>query len=185
VNRQKVAAVVAALVLLPALVVGAILWDQQTSTNSKVEQNTDRAKAATQKADEAKRKVKVITQRIDGNPGKPGIQGPIGSRGPMGPQGLTGPQGPFGIPGALGSEGQQGEVGPIGPQGPPGADGAPGAEGPQGPEGPAGPPGPEGPPPTDQQVADAVAAYFATHSFTCSPEDPLNPLVLTCTVTPS
>lgn len=63
--------------------------------------------------------------------------------------------------GAPGPPGPQGPQGPAGEQGPPGSEGAPGSTGAPGPAGAAGANGETGPGPSDEQLADAVAAYCA------------------------
>ena len=58
---------------------------------------------------------------------------------------------------------------PAGPAGAKGDEGDPGETGATGPQGDR---GEQGPPPTDEQVRTAVAAFFAAHTLTCTPEEP-------------
>jgi Collagen triple helix repeat (20 copies) len=70
-------------------------------------------------------------------------------------------------PAPAGPPGQSGPVGATGSPGAPGATGSPGEPGPSGIPGDAGPTGPPGPGPTDDQIAEAVAAYVASYPLAC------------------
>ena len=58
------------------------------------------------------------------------------------------------------------------PAGPAGATGPQGEKGETGNTGPQGDRGEQGPPPSEEQVRAAVAAFFASHTLTCTPEGP-------------
>lgn len=108
---------------------------------------------------------------IQGDPGATGATGDTGATGATGPQGDPGPQGLPGVQGPQGDPGIQGDTGTQGPQGDPGATGAPGAN------------------PTQQQINDAVTAYFDAHPVLQGPAGPAGangkdgktPTSLTCT----
>jgi hypothetical protein len=138
-SRHKLVFLVAALVLLPALVIGAILLDRQSGTEQTASQSKTTAEQAKQKATKVEQQTIRITRVLQGK-SVPGLNGEAGQRGQPGPQG---PIGPFGVPGQSGTAGAQGspgengvngDPGPQGTQGDPGAQGDPGLTGPTGPE---------------------------------------------------
>lgn len=58
-----------------------------------------------------------------------------------------------------------------------GAKGDKGDRGETGEQGSQGERGEQGPPPSDEQVRAAVAEFFSSHTFTCTPEDPAGGVV--------
>jgi hypothetical protein len=75
----------------------------------------------------------------------------------------------------------RGPAGPRGQDGQNGVQGDPGTSGETGAQGPPGAQGPAGPSPSPEQIAQAAAAYLASQTFQCVPnEDP--PGTLTCQI---
>lgn len=121
------------------------------------------------------RLVPYVTAYLKAHPAKDGTNGAPGA---SGSPGLTGPAGPrptddqinvavqtF-LPAAVANY-LTANPAPSGPPGSPGAQGSPGVDGTNGTNGSDGATGPQGPGPTEQQIADAVSAYFADHPLAC------------------